>query len=71
MLKAQMLATALDVYFDRVVESVNVDLTMIPHPVTSTNYPATTDAWGTDTCQSVEELLAYAANQYLAAGVLV
>jgi hypothetical protein len=64
MLKAQMLATALDVNFGKVNGTGNVDLTAIPKPVTSSTYENTSTAFGGgSTCQSVNALLSYASNQ--------
>jgi hypothetical protein len=64
MLKAQMLATALDVIYGKVSGGANVDLTAIPKPVTSTsNYKNTSSAFGGGTCQTVSTLLTYAASQ--------
>jgi hypothetical protein len=57
MLKGQMLATALDVFFNKVGPTVKVDLKMIPKPVTSTNYENTSAAFGGNTCRSVNNLL--------------
>ena len=63
MLKAQMLATALDVFFGRVPGNVDMDLTMVNSPIGSSSFKDVSAAFGDDTIMTVSEMLAYAASQ--------
>lgn len=63
MLKAQMLSTALDVYFNKVNGAANIDLTYINKPIGSTTYENVSSSFGGASCMSVKSLLLYAANQ--------
>jgi hypothetical protein len=76
MLKAQMLATALDVYFSDPalggnkigapgpLGTVKIDLTHVPKPpIAPTIYENTSSAFGGGSCQTVMALLTYAASQ--------
>jgi hypothetical protein len=76
MLKAQMLATALDVYFSDSalggnqigapgpIGAVKIDLTSVNKPIGSSNFEDTTSSFGgTPTAQTVSQLLTYAASQ--------
>src|SRR3954447_4811026 len=81
MLKAQMLATALDVYFSdpalggnkisapAPVGGVSIDLTKVcANPTTCTNYENTSSAFGGNSPQTVSQLLTQAASQSNAGG---
>src|SRR6266849_1977338 len=75
MLKGQMLATALDVYFSdpalggnkinapAPIGGVTIDLTKINKLIFSANFENTSAAWGPATSKTVLQLLAYAASQ--------
>jgi hypothetical protein len=63
MLKAQMLSTALDVFFGKVNGNNKVDLTYINKPIGSASYENTSAAFGGSTCLTVNQLLAYASSQ--------
>jgi len=74
MLKAQMLATALNVYFSPTLGNLDIDITQICKCIDSTTGTATCSGrYNTSagfaglptTCQSVNALLAYAASQFL------
>ena len=80
MLKAQMLATALDVYFSdpalggnqigatTPVGGVRIDLTSVNKPIGSATFENTSAAFGGASSLTVLELLAFAANQSSAGG---
>lgn len=63
MLKAQMLSTALDVYFKKVLGTANIDLTYINKPIGSTTYEDVSSSFGGASCMSVNNMLIWAANQ--------
>jgi len=63
MLKAQMLATALDVYFVSGLGSTIIDLTMICQDLTCAAYESSSPAFGGATSLSVSAMLTYAASQ--------
>ena len=73
MLKAQMLSTALDVYFGKVPGSVDMDLTKVNKPIGSANYEDVTAAFAGpssppclgsgETALTVNEMLACAASK--------
>jgi hypothetical protein len=80
-LKAQMLSTALDVYFSDTslggnkigapgaIGGVSIDLTKVcANPTTCTSYENTSSAFGGNSPQTVSQLLAYAASQSNAGG---
>jgi hypothetical protein len=81
MLKAQMLATALDVFFSdpglggnkigapAPLGGVKIDLTYINKPIGSATYEDTSSAFGGGGCQTVLALLAYASSQSDIGGV--
>lgn len=80
MLKAQMLATALDAYFSdpglggnkigapAPVGGVAIDLTLINKPIGSNTFENTSSAFGGATSLTVAQILAYAASQSNAGG---
>ena len=80
MLKAQMLATALDVYFSdpalggnkigaaQPIGGVKIDLTSVNKPIGSSSYQNTSAAFGGASCRTVVQLLADAALQSNAGG---
>jgi len=75
MLKAQMLATALDAYFSdpalggnkisapAPIGGVGIDLTKINKPIGSSTYESVSAAFGGATSMTVSQMLAYAASQ--------
>lgn len=63
MLKAQMLSTALDVYFGKVLGTANIDLTYINKPIGSTTYQTVSSSFGGANCMSVNDMLTYAASR--------
>jgi hypothetical protein len=68
MLKAQMLSTALDVFFGKVPGNVNMDLTKVNKPIASANFENVSAAFGGATKLTVGQMLAYAATQSNAGG---
>jgi len=63
MLKAQMLATALDVYVNPALGLADIDLTLINKPIGSAHFEVTSAAFGGAEHLMVWQLLAYAAGQ--------
>jgi hypothetical protein len=69
MLKAQMLATALDVYFWNQIGApvpignVEIDLTKINKPIGSATFENVSSAFGGATSKTISDMLAYAASQ--------
>ena len=63
MLKAQMLSTALDVYFGKVNGNANIDLKYINKPIGSATYENVSSSFGGASCMSVKNMLIYAASR--------
>jgi len=63
MLKAQMLSTALDVYFGKVDGNAPIDLTFINKPIGSLTYENVSSSFGGANCLSVYAMLTHASNQ--------
>jgi hypothetical protein len=70
MLKAQMLSTALSVYFNTSIGVVVIDLTKVCTGVTCSAYADVSAAFGSATSLSVGQMLAYAASQSNVGGSL-
>src|SRR6185436_19373340 len=68
MLKAQMLSTALDVYFGKVLGSANIDLTYINKPIGSASYENVSSSFNGANCLSITGMLSYAASRSNAGG---
>jgi len=64
MLKAQMLATALDVYFNNSIGTTSIDLTKVcSNPVACTSYENDSAAFGGASSLTVNQMLSYAASR--------
>ncbi len=68
MLKAQMLATALSVYFTPTLGTTKIDLTQINKPIGSSTYENVKDAFGGALSLTVNQMLTYAGQQYIVPG---
>jgi hypothetical protein len=70
MLKAQMLSTALDVYFIKVNGDAPIDLTYINKAIGSTNYENVSSSFEGASCKTIKNMLLYAATQSNSGGSL-
>jgi hypothetical protein len=70
MLKAQMLSTALDVYFGKVLGTAPIDLTYINKPIGSASYENVSSSFGGASCMTINGMLSYAAGRSNSGGTV-